>query len=630
MSPRARVDWGDDSAANPMTRIDFTSEMVSRLSTKPGVYLFRATDNEVLYVGKAKSLRARVRSYLKPDRQQGIKTRELARRIHDVETIVVASEAEALILEANLIKSHQPRFNLQLRDDKSYPYIKVTVGEPFPRVFVTRSPYNDGSRYFGPYTNVGYVRRALAVVKRQYTVRSCRYDLPKETPARPCLDYHIGRCHAPCVGLQSQADYGEMIDEILQLLAGDTEGVRRLVEARMREASADMRFEEAARHRDVLQGLDALSRQQRVESISGDDVDVFGIARDGDQATGIVLRVRGGRLLGRASQTFQELEDEDDAALLQSLASRHYLGRGEVGRQDLPREVLLPATFEDAEVLGSVLTEEAGRAVVLRVPSRGEKRRLVDLAAENARHTLEERLIADGEGFDRADRTLYDLQGALELKVVPRLIVCFDISHLQGTDTVASAIVFENGKPKKAEYRRMKIKGDWGNDDFLSMEEAVQRWFSRRVSEGDPLPDLTLIDGGKGQLSGTLQVLRDLGLGDLAVAALAKREEEVFLPGRSESVRLDPKERGLHLLQRIRNEAHRFAVTYNRKLRSRRTLRSELEDIPGIGLQRRQRLLERFGSVRGLRRASEEEIARVPGMSRALASRLLTYLSGRG
>ncbi len=627
MCRRGPGGWGSTSEVI-LSVIEFTAERVARLPTLPGVYLFRDADRELLYVGKAKSLRARVRSYLRPDRQQGIKTQELARRTRSVETIVVGSEAEALILEANLIKSHQPRFNLQLRDDKSYPYIKVTVNEAFPRVFVTRQPRNDGARYFGPYTNVGYVRRALEVVKRQYTVRSCRYDLPKERPARPCLDYHIGRCHAPCVGLQDEADYGGMIDEILQLLGGDTEGVRRQVEARMKAASADMAFESAARHRDVLRGLDALGRHQRVESVSGADVDVFGVARDGALATGVVLKVRGGRLLGRNSQTFEDLSDEGDESLLQSLASRHYLGRGEVGTQDLPSEVLLPASFEDADLLATVLTETAGRGVTLRVPLRGEKRRLVDLAAENARHTLEERLIADRHGLDRADRTLYDLQRALSLKVVPRLIVCFDISHLQGTDTVASAVVFENASPKKAEYRRMRIKGDWGNDDFLSMEEAVGRWFRRRADEQKPLPDLTLIDGGKGQLSGTVRVLEALGLGDLPVAALAKREEEVFLPGRSESVQLDPKERALHLLQRIRDEAHRFAVGYNRKLRSRRTLRSELEDIPGIGLQRRQRLLERFGSVRGLKQASEEEIARVPGMSRALASRVLTYLSG--
>ncbi|MEZ4414624.1 MAG: excinuclease ABC subunit UvrC [Gemmatimonadota bacterium] len=604
-----------------------TPERISRLPTGPGVYLFKGVDGEVLYVGKAKALRNRVRSYLRPDLQQGLKTVKLVRRARDVETIVVGSEAEALILEANLIKSHRPRFNIQLRDDKSYPYIKVTVKEPFPRVYVTRRTANDGSRYFGPYTSVGFVRRALEVVKRQYTVRSCRYDLPRESPSRPCLDFHIGRCRAPCVGLQSESDYREMIDEILRLLEGDTEGVRRLVEQRMKGAADRLDFEAAARHRDVLVGLDALAREQRVDSLGGADSDVFGLARDGSVATGVVLRVRRGRLLGRDLQRFEDLDGESDRELVQSFAARHYLGRGQLGLQDLPAEVLLPQGFDDADVLASVLAEAAGRSVRLKIPERGSKRRLVDLAGENARHALEDRVLAASDGLDRADRTLYDLQAALELKIVPRLIVCFDISHLQGSDTVGSAVVFENGAPKKSDYRRMRIRGEWGNDDFRSMEETVGRWFRRRQEEGRPLPDLALIDGGKGQLGAARQALTDLGLDDLAVAALAKREEEVFLPGRSDPVRLDPRQRSLHLLQRVRNEAHRFAVSYNRKLRTRRTLTSELEEIPGIGARRRQALLERFGSVRALKGASEEEIARVPGMSKALASRILTWLA---
>ncbi|MCA9739332.1 MAG: excinuclease ABC subunit UvrC, partial [Gemmatimonadetes bacterium] len=540
--------------------------------------------------------------------------------------IALATEMEALILESHLIKQYHPRFNIQLKDDKKYPYLKVTPHE-FPALFLTRQVANDGSRYFGPYTSVGYVRRALEVVKRQYTVRSCRYDLPGETPSRPCLDHHIGRCQAPCVGLQTEADYRVMIDEILRLLEGDTEGVRRLVEQRMKDAAARLDFETAARHRDVLQGLDTLAREQRVDTLGGGDVDVFGVARDGAVAAGVVLRMRRGRLIGRDVQRFQDLAEETDPELVQSLATRHYLGRGEVGLQDLPRDVLLPLDFEDADVLAGVLAGSAGRHVALKVPERGQKRRLVELAGENARHSLEERVTATTEGIDRADRTLYDLQAALGLKVVPRLIVCFDISHLQGTDTVASAVVFENGAPKKSDYRRMRIRGEWGNDDFLSMEEAVRRWFRRRQDEEQPLPDLALIDGGKGQLGAARRALEEMGFGDLPVAALAKREEEVFLPGRTEPVRLDPRQRALHLLQRIRNEAHRFAISYNRKLRRRRTLTSELRDVPGIGERRQRALLERFGSIRGLKNASEEEIARVPGMSRALASRVLTWLA---
>ncbi len=596
------------------------------LPTRPGVYLFKGPLGEVLYVGKAKSLRSRVRSYFGADAARDLKTTELVRRAEDLETIVVGSESEALILEANLIKTHSPRFNIQLKDDKRYPYIKVTTKERFPRVFVTRRTVNDGSRYFGPYTSVGFVRQALEVVKRLYTVRSCRYDLPREAPARPCLDYHIGRCLAPCVGLQSESAYRQMIDEIIRILEGDTAAVRASVEAGMREAADRMEFELAARQRDALTGLDVLARIQRVQRFGGGDYDVIGLARDGALATAVALRVRKGTLLGRDTQRFSAVEAESDDALIQSFVSRYYLGRGRTGTTDLPREILLPVDFEDRALVGEILTLEAGRRVAARVPQRGEKRRLVELAAENARQALEDRVVQLEDTVDRADRTLYDLQDRLGLKVVPRLILCFDVSHLQGAETVASAVVFENGEPKKSEYRRMRVRGDWGNDDFRSMQEAVSRALSRRVREEKPLPDLVLIDGGKGQLGAALAGLRDADVSDVAVAAIAKREEEVFLPGQSKPVRIDRRARALHLLQRLRNEAHRFAVSYNRTLRSKRTIRSELADVPGIGPRKQQLLLERFGSVRGIRRASEADLARVPGVSAVLASRILAYL----
>ena len=599
------------------------------LSRRPGVYLFKGAGGEVIYVGKAKRLRDRVRSYFRSDSHHSIKTRELVRRIVDLETLVVGSEAEALILEANLIKEHQPHFNLQLRDDKRYPYIKVTLSEPFPRVFVTRRVRNDGGRYFGPYTSVGSMRQALEVVKRLYTVRSCRYKLPKETPERPCLDYHIGRCKAPCVGLQTQPDYRSMIDEILAILGGDTEELRRDVEARMRSASAALEFEEAARLRDVLQGLDGLAREQRVQRVGGGSQDVVGFARDGELAVGVAMKIRDGILLGRDTLRFSDIQDETDDHLLSAFASRLYLGRGEQALRELPGEVLFPADFEDRETLEEVLSEAAGRKVSVAVPQRGDKRRLVELAGPNARHALEDRVAGLAYAVDRADETLFDLQEKLDLKVVPRLMVCFDISHTQGSEVVASAVVFENGDPRKSDYRHMRIKGEWGNDDYASMHEAVTRYFKRRRDEDKPIPDLCLIDGGKGQLSAALQALESLGMSDVQLAALAKREEEVFLPGRPSSIRLDRRDRALHVLQRIRNEAHRFAVGYNRKLRSKRTIRSELGEIPGIGPGRQQALLTRFGSVRGVRSASVREIARVPGFSDALATRVLTYLGGR-
>jgi excinuclease ABC subunit C len=548
--------------------------------------------------------------------------------VDDVETIVVGSEAEALILEANLIKEHTPRFNIQLRDDKRYPHIKVTVQEPFPRVFVTRRIRNDGARYFGPFTAVGPLRQALEVVKRIYTVRSCRYRLPEEAPPRACLDYHIGRCKAPCVGLQTQEDYRSMIDEILRILGGDTETLRGEVEVRMNEAAGRLEFEAAGRLRDVIKGLDSLAREQRVDRVAGGDEDVVGLARDGGEGAAVVLRIRKGTLLGRENLRFTDVEDATEADLLAALVSRFYLGRGGEGRTDLPREVLLPHDFDGMQVLEEVLGQDAGRAVKVRVPRRGEKRRLVALAGENARHALEDRLLNLEYQDTRADGALYALQERLDLKVVPRLIVCFDISHTQGAETVASAVVFQNGEPRKAEYRHMKIKGDWGNDDFRSMEEAVFRYFRRRMEEDRPLPDLVLIDGGKGQLSSARSALQELGLEHVAVAALAKKEEEVFLPGNAASVRMSRRDPALHVLQRLRDEAHRFAVSYNRKLRSKRTITSELSRIPGIGPGRQQALLTRFGSVRGIREATVEEIARVPGFSETLAQRVKTYLGG--
>ena len=607
-------------------------DQLKTLPTRPGVYLFKDAAGDVVYVGKAGSLRPRVRSYFSAS-SQSPKTREMLRHVVSLETIVVGSEAEALILEANLIKEYRPRFNIQLRDDKRYPYIKVTTKEPFPRVFVTRKLHDDGSRYFGPYTSVGVMRQALEVIKRLYTVRSCSYDLPREAPERPCLDYHIGRCLAPCVGLQDQASYGDMIGEILKILDGDTEGVRNRVEGLMQGASDGLEFERAARLRDVLSGLDALARQQRVERLRGGDYDVVGLARDGDLAATVVLRIRSGVLLGRDTQRFSDVGEESDASLITTFASRYYLSSGKGGGtggtrrgSHLPREILIPAEFDDRELVEDILSDEAGRRLRVYAPKKGTKVRLSELAADNARHALEDRLTALEQVEDRAEAVLYDLRDRLDLKIVPRLIVCVDISHHQGTETVGSAIVFENGAPKKSEYRHMRVKGEWGNDDYRSMAEVVSRYFRRRVDEERPIPDLLVVDGGKGQLGAARGALEELGVTDVALAALAKREEVIFRPDRSDPIRLGRKNPALHLLQRLRDEAHRFAVSYNRKLRKKRTLRSDLSEIPGIGPQRQRLLLSRFGSVRGVRAANAQEIARLPGISERLAVRVLTYL----
>ena len=599
---------------------------IQSLPTRPGVYMFKDARGDIIYVGKAKSLRARVRSHFAAEDFAAPHNREVVRRARDIDTIVVSSEAEALLLEANLIKSHQPRFNIRLKDDKKYPYIKVTVHEPFPRVFVTRTLSNDGAKYFGPYTDVAAMRLALEVVKRLYTVRSCRYDLPTEAPARPCLDYHIGRCLAPCVGLQSIDQYRDMTSEILDVLAGSVEHVRARVETEMRDAAEKMEFERAANLRDVLTGLASIERRQRAIDIRGGDVDVVGAARDGDRGCAVLLRIRGGKLLGRELDFFENVADESDASLLEAAATRFYFGRGEHGLSDLPREVYFPIEFEDRHTIEQLLTEQSRRRISTHVPQKGDKQRLIDLAQQNARHLLEERVVLDESVRDRADDILYDVQEALELKVVPRVIVCFDISHLQGSEVVGSAVVFVNAESKKGEYRRFRIKGDWGNDDFRSMAEIVGRYFKRRIDEQLPIPDLAVIDGGRGQLGAALAAASAVGAPDVAFIGLAKKEEEIYFAGRPEPLRLPRTSSALRLLQRVRNEAHRFAHSYNRKLRTKRTLTSELGEIPGIGPARQRALLEKFGSLRAVKEAKVEDLARLPGFSEKLARSVLEYL----
>jgi excinuclease ABC subunit C len=592
-------------------------EKVAHLPESPGVYLFRDAKGVVLYVGKAKRLRSRVRSYFNADHANSVKTLHLMRYVADFDTIVVPTEAHALILEANLIKEYRPRFNIALRDDKSYPYIKVTVQEPFPRVFVTRRLLNDGGRYFGPYTDVGKMRRALNVVKQIFTVRSCRYDMPREMPERPCLDYYIKRCKAPCILAQSQDEYRAMIEEVLIFLDGNAREVVRRVRARMDAAADALHYEQAAELRDMLAKLERLEEPTVVMEVEGGDRDVVGFARDGEDASVVTMRIRSGKLLAREHRLLSNIEGENDAAVLSAYLSQSYAGSAERAG-----ELLVPFDFEDREALQENL---AGTKVL--VPQRGPKRELVDLAEQNARHLLEEFKLAADESDVRAGEPVYDLQRELGLVKLPRALVCFDISHAQGTDTVASLVWFENGRAKRSEYRKFKIATVEGVDDFASMREVVHRYFARRVAEEKSLPDLVVIDGGKGQLNAASEALRSLGLGELPVVSLAKREEELFVPGRSESIRLSRRSPGLRLVQQARDEAHRFALTFQRKRRAVRTVTSELLKVPGIGPVRRRALLKAFGSVQGVREATAEQIATVPGFTVATAQKLLTSLN---
>ena len=597
---------------------DSILEKIPHLPESPGVYLWRDADGNVLYVGKAKRLRSRVRSYVSNDQLTSVKTRALMQQAAGLDTIVVPSEAHALILEANLIKEYRPRYNIALRDDKSYPYIKVTITEPFPRVYVTRQLVNDGSRYFGPYTDVGAMRRSLNVVKRIFTVRSCRYDLPNVAPDRPCLDYHIGRCKAPCVLMQSQAEYRAMIDEVILFLDGRADEVMRRVKERIQLAAESLDFERAAELRDVLQHLERMEEPTVVLEVEGGDRDVLGYARDGADACVTWMRIRAGKLLARDHQFFENIDDETDAAVLQAFLVGPY--RIALERA---RELLIPLELEEREIV-----EESLDGAKIHSPQRGPRRELVDLATQNARHLLEEARLTGEETEERAGDPVYELQRQLGLQRVPRALVCFDISHAQGTDTVASCVWFQNGRPYRAEYRKFKVREVEGIDDFASMNEVVTRYFRRRLDEGKSLPDLVVIDGGKGQLNAAHAALEALGLGSVPLISLAKREEEVFMVGRAESLRLSRRSPALRILQQARDEAHRFAITFQRKRRAMRTVTSELLQIPGVGERKRRQLLEAFGSLEGVRTAAPEAIAALPGFSLKSAAKIQAALLG--
>lgn len=592
------------------------AQKLPHLPESPGVYLWKDADGKVLYVGKAKRLRSRVKSYWAQDHLSSPKTRGLMRKVRDLDTIVVPNESHALILEATLIKEYHPRFNIALRDDKSYPYIKVTVQEPFPRVIVTRRLQDDGARYFGPYTDVGSMRRALNVVKRIFSVRSCHYNLPRESPERPCLDYFIKRCQAPCVGYQSTEDYRAMIDEVVWFLEGRTSDVVRRVRERMLDASERLDFERAGELRDALRHLEKMEEPTVVLEVEGGDRDVVGYARDTEDACVVIMRIRGGKLLARDHRLVEHAEDEEDGAVLGACLAQWYR-IAEARAADL----LVPFDFEDRESLEASLD-----GTRIRIPQRGPRRALVDLADKNAQHLLEEFKLAALEADERAADPVYELQRELGLPRLPRSLICFDISHAQGTDVVASAVWFENGRPKRAEYRKFKIAIFEGNDDFKSMHEVVTRYFARRVAEELVLPDLAVIDGGKGQLGAARAALDALGITSIGLISLAKRDEEIFLPGRSDPVRLPRRSPALRMLQQARDEAHRFAVTFQRQKRAARTITSELLKVPGVGPSKRRALLTVFGSVQGVREATAEQIAAVPGFGLASALRLQSAL----
>lgn len=585
---------------------------IKSLPAEPGVYLWKNSAGDVIYVGKAARLRQRVKSYFGGS-GQGLKHLALVRQIADVETIVVPNEPQSLLLEDNLIKEHQPRFNIALRDDKSYPSIAVTI-EDFPRVLVVRRRKIKEARYFGPYTDVTVLRKTLKVIRRIFTVRSCHYRLMDEKPERACLDYHIKRCLAPCVGKQSLSEYRAMIDEVISFLEGKTVDVRTHLRAKMEAAAKTLEYERAAEYRNSIKWLDQLETPQAIQVVGGMDSDAIGFARDGDDAVGVLIRIRKGKVVGREQRFLKNVQEWEDSQALKTFITRHYL-KAEMKA----KKVLLPFPPDDIEHISSLLAP----AEIL-VPRRGVNKNLVDLADQNARHLMESFLIESFEADERVSDPVYALGRDLGLTSVPRSIVCVDISTNQGKDTVGSLVWFEAGRPRKSEYRRFRIKGEQQND-YAAISEVVQRYFTRRVDEKKQLPDLMLVDGGKGQLSAALSALDDLGL-DVPLASIAKREEELFRPGSKRPIRLSRRSPSLRLVQRIRDEAHRFAIDYNRKTRKKRTFDSELLDVPGVGPTLRRRLLGAFGSLAGIKLASPDEIAALPGLSVGKANKILYHL----
>ena len=590
---------------------NLVAEKLKLLPDSPGVYIMKDDHGKIIYVGKAIVLKNRVRQYFQSSRNHTPKVRAMVSHIADFETIMTANEVESLILEANLIKKHRPRYNIRLKDDKSYPYVKVTVQEEFPRVFITRRVLRDGARYFGPYTNVTALRDSLKLLRRLFPLRTCR-----TMPERPCLEYHIKRCLAPCVGKVEAEDYRAMIRAVLLFLEGRTDDVERELEQRMNAAAEAYHFETAARLRDQLSAVRTAAERQNIVTGAGDQ-DAVGMARSAAGVCVQIFFIRGGKMIGREHFLLRGSEEESDADILRAFLEQYYNQATFV-----PREVLLPCAIEaaaQATIEAWLAARKGVGKVALLTPQRGTKHDIVQMATGNAA-----KFLADEE----TRRSLLDEQtlGAVEelgrylgLKHPPRRMECFDISHNQGQETVASMVVFEDGAPKKSDYRRFKIRSTEGKpDDFLSMREVTTRRYVGLPEE--ELPDLIIIDGGKGQLSSALEIIRHTaGHKDVPVVGLAKQFELVFTEGNSEPVELPRRSQALYLIQRIRDEAHRFAITFHRKLRGKRNLVSVLDHIVGIGPKRRQSLRTHFGSLEKIKEASVEELAAVPGMNRTSA-----------
>ena len=588
-------------------------EKVSHLPTTPGVYLWHDKYNRIIYVGKAINLRNRVRSYVRQDANRAPKVTAMMRRAVDVEIIQTKTEMEALILENTLIKEHHPKYNIMLRDDKTYPYIKVAVQEDFPRVYMTRRMERDGAKYFGPFTDVTAVHQVLKLLYLYYPLRTCR----SMKVDRPCLQYHMHYCEAPCVGLVKAEKYRTYIDEVVQLFEGKHTPLLDTIQKKMEDAAEQLEFEQAARYRDQLTSIGKIQEKQRMVTQRG-DLDVLGIAMEGNLACVQLIFIRGGRLLGR--ENYFVNTEGDEAEIIMTEFIKQYYG----STTFIPKELLLPMESSEQQLFTEWFTDMKGQNVDISVPQRGYKKDMINMAHENAQTFLNERRRQWQHEIDKTGGAVKRLAEVLDLPRLPERMECFDISHTQGAETVASMVVFEGGKPAKKEYRRFKLKTTQGKpDDFKSMAEIMERRYGNETDW--PMPDLIVIDGGKGQLNAALPLIRQVGVVDVPVISLAKRIEEVFVEGKSDSIILSHHTPELQLLQQIRDEAHRFAITYHRKLRGKRNLESILDHIEGIGPKRRQALWKEFGTLEKMKEASVEELEQVESMNRKSAQTLYNF-----
>ena len=620
-----------------MPHVDF-SERLRATPAKPGVYLMRDVAGIVLYVGKAAGLRSRVSSYFAPSANLPRKISNMVGKVVDYEYIVTESEQEALILECNLIKEHQPPYNARLKDDKSYPFIKIDVSEDFPQVYITRRVNKDGSKYFGPFASAGSVRRTLSLLKKLFPYRSCTKTITGGD-TRPCLDFHIHRCVGPCIGAVDKREYAEVIDQVILFLEGKTNKVVGSIKARMLDAAANLEFEKAAVLRDQLLAIEKVNEGQKVLHLTSENADVIATAPGSREAWVEVFFIRQGKLIGRDNFLMAGTQDDEPDKILTAFVKQFYDATPYV-----PPRILVQHELEDADSIVKWLRQKRKGSVRVHVPKRGEKRRLVEMVAENAEQGFEQLRVKQMSDTAAMDAAMSELQEALSLPHPPSRIECYDISNIQGANAVGSLVVFEDGKPKKAHYRRFQIKSVDGVDDYSMMREMLTRRFKRlsqaRRHGGDDAvhsdtggknawgiePDLVLIDGGKGHLGAALQVFLELGINDIPLSSLAKENEELFIPMMTEGILLPRNSQGLYLVQRARDEAHRFAITYHRERRSKKSVQSGLDLVPGIGPKRKRMLIRRFGSLRGVSDASVEEIAAVPGMTLSLARSVKNYM----